>query len=133
MLGIRVGMRGTGVEMRGTRGENEWNQVIIFVHEWKWWINNVEGDKNKRKYAHLWKHSFDTLVWETITETNLNTDFYFQINKLKGKYAQYNCVSCYSVNVQKPSIGVLQKRCSTKTHQIYRRSPMQKSVFKQVA
>ena len=34
-------------------------------------------------------------------------------NKLKGKYFQYKCVSCYSVDVQKkPSIGVLQKRHS---------------------
>ena len=40
-------------------------------------IRTVELDKNKRKCAHLYKYSFDTLVWETIKETNLNTDFCF--------------------------------------------------------
>ena len=29
------------------------------------------------KCAHLQKHSSDTLVRETVKETNLNTDFYF--------------------------------------------------------
>ena len=39
---------------------------------------------------------------EAIKETNSSTDFFFlYINKLKGKYAQYKCVSCYSVNVSK--------------------------------
>ena len=42
--------------------------------------------------------------------------------------------SCYKVNVHKqPSIGVLQKRCSAKTQQSYRRSPMQKCDFNKFA
>ena len=28
--------------------------------------------------AFLKKYSFDVLVWETVKETNLNTDFYFR-------------------------------------------------------
>ena len=42
------------------------------------------------------------MVWETVEETNLNTDFYFGkynfilINWIKGKYAQYKCVSCWN-------------------------------------
>ena len=44
------------------------------------------------------------------------------------------CISCYSVNVQRhPSLGFVQKRCSTKTQQIYWRSPMQKRDFSKVA
>ena len=44
------------------------------------------------------------------------------------------CVSCYSVNVQRQSsIGVLQKRCSAKTQQIYWRSPMQMCDVNKVA
>ena len=51
----------------------------------------------------------------------------------KGQEAR-NCVSSYSVNVQRqPSIGVLQKRGSAKTQQIYWRSPMQKCDFNKVA
>ena len=37
----------------------------------------MKSDKNKKKSAYLWKNSFDTLVWETIKITNLNTDSYF--------------------------------------------------------
>ena len=44
-----------------------------------------------------------------------------------------NCVSYYSVNVQRqPSIGLVQKRCSAKTQQIYWISPMQKCDFNKV-
>ena len=44
------------------------------------------------------------------------------------------CVTCYSVNVQRqPSIGVLQKKCSAKTQQIYWRSPLQKCDFNKVS
>ena len=56
------------------------------------------------------------------------------INKLRRKYFQYLCVPCYSVNVQEqPSIGVLQKRYSAKTQQIYRRLPMKKYDFNKAA
>ena len=45
-----------------------------------------------------------------------------------------NCVSCYSVNVQRqPSIGVLQNWYSAKAKQIHWRSPMQKWNFNKVA
>ena len=41
-------------------------------------MNKKSGEgKNKRKCAHLQKYSFDTLVVESIKETNLNTDSYF--------------------------------------------------------
>ena len=48
---------------------------------------------------HLWKYSSVTLVWETIKETNLNTDFYFHkyyltLIKWKKKNAQYKYFSC---------------------------------------
>ena len=44
------------------------------------------------------------------------------------------CVSCHSVNVQRQSsIGVLQKRCSAKTQQIYWRSSMQMCDVNKVA
>ena len=61
-------------------------------------MKNVERDKNKRKYMHLWKYSSVTLVWETIKETNLNTDFYFHkyyltLIKWKKKNAQYKYFS----------------------------------------
>ena len=74
MMGIRgimVEMRGTDVGMRGIGGRNERNQ------DEKWWIKNVERDKNKKECVHLQKYSFNTLVWETITQTDLNTDLYF--------------------------------------------------------
>ena len=62
-------------ECKELGGKNEGNKGENFVKEWKWSIN-VEWDKNKR-CAHSGKYSFDTLVWETNKETNLNTDFYF--------------------------------------------------------
>ena len=45
-------------------------------------------------------------------------------------HSQYNVVflvSCYRVNFQKqPFMDIVQKRCSAKTQQIYRRLPMKK-------
>ena len=59
------------------------------------------------------------------------------------EWKNYNCgerqmkklpVSCYSVNLQRqPSIGVLQKKYSAKTQQLYWRLPMKKCDFNRVA
>ena len=55
-------------------------------------------------------------------------------NKCISRYNVVFLVSCYGVKVQKqPSIDVVQKKCSAKTQQIYRRSPMQKCEFNKVA
>ena len=75
-----MGMRGINVGMIGIRRIRVGMQGIrvrIFVKEWYWWIRTVERNKIKRKYVHLWKYSFDTLVWETIKETKLNTNHCF--------------------------------------------------------
>ena len=87
MLGIRVGMWGTGGGNEENKGENLC--IGVELTNYKLW----RGTRNKKL-----------------------------------------CVSCYSVNVQRqPSLGVLQKRCSAKTQQIYWRSTMQKYGFNKVA
>ena len=138
MREIRVGMTGIKVGMMEMRGIRKAMRVIRVWTMRMWGIRvGMMGMQWIRVgMPGIWVgirvirvKIFDTLVWETIKETNLNTDFcfhkYYFILK-NWKYAQYNCVFCYSVNAQKqPSIGVLQKRCSAKAQQIYWRSSMQ--------
>ena len=88
-----------------------------------WTGIKIEG--NVRIYKKIVLHWYEKQLKKTIYLLIWFLQILLYIDKLKGKFAQYKCVSCYSANVQKqPSIVVPQKRCSTKTEQIYWRSPI---------